>query len=133
MVGGRHVSKGLPLAPAVPNINAERIFVEPLPPAEPSVLPEGTFFTVNNSTGASDPVVFTADSSSLAPGHILEWLRYGTFLIPRPVSPGLTDSFFYLGATDQEDTFIVKWKTPGASGSREVDDGQRVNLTTHIW
>lgn len=81
---------------------------------------------INNGTGATEPLVFTNDEPSLGPDHISNWLRYGTFMLPRaPGRQSPTEGNFYLAETEEPETFIVTWRTPGTP-----DEGlQRVNLT----
>ncbi|RYO74642.1 hypothetical protein DL764_010795 [Monosporascus ibericus] len=45
-------------------------------------LPDGTFLAVNNATGAKDPVLATHDASALGPEYTLNWVRWGTLLLP---------------------------------------------------
>ncbi|KAH7305917.1 hypothetical protein B0I35DRAFT_110207 [Stachybotrys elegans] len=89
-----------------------RVVIDALPPA--AEFPAGTFMAINNSTGATDPVVFTNDASSLGSGWITRFLRYGTYLIPQaPSGSTPTDRHYYLEPTEQSNTFIVTWRTPG--------------------
>lgn len=81
---------------------------------------------VNNATGATDPLIFTNDESSLGEGYISEWIRYGTFLLPQnPEGASSTVSNFYLGETEEADTFVVTWRALGTP----VDGLQQINLT----
>lgn len=106
---------------------APQVLIGPVAPATTDDLPEGTFVAINNGTGATDAVLFTNDESALGPDHISDWVRWGLYMIPQAQSGGSspTESHFYLGETEEADTFIVTWRTPGTP-----DDGlMRVNLT----
>lgn len=102
------------------------MLVGPVLPATTDDLPAGTFIAINNATGATDPVLFTNDASTLTPGYIFEWIRYGTFLLPKnPEGVTSTISSFYLSDTEEPGTFIVTWRVPGTI----VDGFQNINLT----
>jgi hypothetical protein len=102
------------------------VLVGPVAPATVEDLPEGTFFAINNATGATDPVVFTNDASTLGPDYIYEWLRYGTFIVPRnPAGNSDTKTYFYLEETEEPGTSIVTWRTPG----QPTEGLQAINLT----
>jgi hypothetical protein len=103
-----------------------QVLIRPVPPATGDELPEGTFIAINNATGATDPVIFTNDEDSLGEDYIWNWLRYGTFIVPKnPGGSSSTETHFYLAETEEEDTFKVTWRTPGAP----VEGLQRINLT----
>lgn len=81
---------------------------------------------INNGTGATDALIFTNDESTLGSGYVFEWLRYGTFLLPKnPAGLSLTQTSFYLAETEETDTFVITWRTPGTP----VEGLQAINLT----
>ncbi|RYP51070.1 hypothetical protein DL768_003514 [Monosporascus sp. mg162] len=108
----------------IPNVLANPLYIAPVESAVQ--LPEGTFLAVNNATDAKDPALATQDASALGPEHTLNWVRWGTLLLPHDGTFKL-DFNFYLGETDEPGTSVVRWSNAGTDV-----EGRRVNLTATL-
>ncbi|KAH6653711.1 hypothetical protein BKA67DRAFT_257099 [Truncatella angustata] len=86
------------------------LYIEPATPG--AKVPDQTFLAVNNAPGASDPLFFSSSAAGLPEGGLSLWARYANLLFPI-LDDGSIQSYFYLGETEVEGTYIVKWKQGG--------------------
>ncbi|KAI1333477.1 hypothetical protein F5Y15DRAFT_353184 [Xylariaceae sp. FL0016] len=104
----------------VPNQRADLLYITPSDP-DPNdrLIPNPTFLVLDDSPGATSPLFFAHSATGLADTDVLLWTRYEFVLFPLTSGNKGLVSRFYLDDTEEEGTYVVKWRA-GGSASRAV-------------